>query len=434
MPNNFSHSTLQLSSLTIMFLMAFLLWSVNTNTSFAQEVLEKRKPVPTYGDVVSYNNTTQATIPVEMKSKWAGSYQIKTSSLIAFPEYEPSGLIKQIYYNIQQGWSKQQTFSHDPSAVYNWTKQIAQSVDAEAKEPRLVINNGRATEFTPPQVGKKLDRYHSTIQILEALEKDQTTVDLTVLTTQPAKPLAELNDLGITELIGRGESNFAGSPANRRHNIRVGVEKMKGIIVKPGDEFSFNHYLGPVEASEGFVPELVIKGNDTIPELGGGLCQVSSTTFRAVMHAGLPVTQRKNHSYAVQYYAPQGTDATIYPGVIDLKFRNDTGHSILIWPYLKDNNHLVFDFYGTDDGREVKLNNPVVYDRQSNGAMKATWTRTVIKNGQESTDRFASVYRPPAEFHRSENFVSNNNKPQTPPESTKPDSNIEFFVGDKPET
>src|SRR6185369_10179137 len=115
-------------------------------------------------------------------------------------------------------------------------------------------------------------------------------------------------------------SNFKGSPKNRRHNITVGVEKMKGVIVPQGAEFSFNEHLGPVDGEHGFLPELVIKKNGTVPEFGGGLCQVSSTTFRAAMTAGLPITQRRNHAYAVQYYSPQGTDATIYPGSADLKF------------------------------------------------------------------------------------------------------------------
>ncbi len=122
------------------------------------------------------------------------------------------------------------------------------------------------------------------------------------------------------------------------------------------------------------------------------------------MDAGLPITQRKNHSYAVQYYAPQGTDATIYPGVIDLKFLNDTPGSILVWPYLKDANTLVFDFYGTKDSREVKLGTPYQYDKKSDGSMKASWSRTVIKNGKSTTQTFSSIYQPPALFHKQEKF------------------------------
>ncbi len=297
-------------------------------------------------------------------------------------------------------------FKFDPGAVYDWTNTIAASVNAQASDPTMKIVNGRVTEFTPPQTGKALDRYDSTMKIIEALSNGQTTVNLTVVTTQPRTELDSTNKLGITELIGRGESKFNGSPNNRRHNIRVGVEKMKGVIVKPGEEFSFNKYLGPVEASTGFKPELVIKATGTVPEFGGGLCQVSSTTFRAAMHAGLPITQRRNHSYAVQYYAPQGTDATIYPGVIDLKFTNDTGNSILIWPYFKEENYLVFDFYGTYDGRKVELGTPYAYDKQSSGAMKATWKRTVTKNGKSESQTFNSVYQSPALFHKQEQFVT----------------------------
>jgi hypothetical protein len=78
----------------------------------------------------------------------------------------------------------------------------------------------------------------------------------------------------------------------------------------------------------------------------------------------------------------------------------------LIWPYFKTQDYLVFDFYGTYDGREVKLNQPVAYDKKSDGSMKATWTRTVTKNGQTTTDKFASNYLPPALFHKQEQFVN----------------------------
>jgi hypothetical protein len=138
------------------------------------------------------------------------------------------------------------------------------------------------------------------------------------------------------------------------------------------------------------------------------------------MKAGLPITQRRNHSYAVQYYAPQGTDATIYPGVIDLKFLNDTPGSILVWPYFPDQDTLIFDFYGTKDNREVVLKDPVSYDRKSDGSLKANWTRTVIKNGVSDTKTFNSVYLPPALFHKEEQFVAN---PTSPNPTTPPGEN-----------
>ena len=158
---------------------------------------------------------------------------------------------------------------------------------------------------------------------------------------------------------------------------------------------------------------------------------MSSTTFRAAMHAGLPITARRNHSYAVQYYAPQGTDATIYPGVQDFKFTNDTGNSILVWPYLKDENYLIFDFYGTYDGRKVELGTPYAYDKKSDGSMKATWTRSVTRKGEETKkDNFYSVYQPPAKFHKQEQFVSTNGTSTTP----SAPSGVTPFVGTPPDS
>jgi vancomycin resistance protein YoaR len=142
-----------------------------------------------------------------------------------------------------------------------------------------------------------------------------------------------------------------------------------------------------------------------VPELGGGLCQVSSTAFRAAMQAGLPIVQRKNHAYAVKYYAPQGTDATIYPGVVDLKFKNDTPGHILVWAYLKDKDNLIFDFYGTKDDRKVTLEKPLQFDRKPDGSMKASWTREINKNGTTTSETFKSVYQSPDLFKVVESFI-----------------------------
>jgi vancomycin resistance protein YoaR len=157
------------------------------------------------------------------------------------------------------------------------------------------MNNCPGTE------GLNINFKDSSILIAQTLETAVQNVVLDIVVTKPNKKLSEVNDLGIRELVARGESYFAGSPNNRRHNIATGVAKVSGIVVKPGEEFSFNKYLGPVEENEGFLPELVIKKTGTVPELGGGLCQVSSTLFRAAMKAGFPIVERRNHSYAVSY-------------------------------------------------------------------------------------------------------------------------------------
>ncbi len=409
------NKTITTKYLSLAVLSAGFAFAVSASSAQASE--PRVAPVPSYGNYVATENSTTANIPPTLAAQWRGLYTIKTDSVITRPEQSLNEYIKSSIYPGGKISAHTRTYKFNPAAVYTWTGQIAESLDGKTSEPSMKIENGRVTEFTAPEFGKALDRVSSTFKIMEELQNGKNSAELIVYKTQPKTSLGDLNDLGITELIGRGESKFAGSPKNRQHNINVGVSKMKGIIIKPGEEFSFNKYLGPVEANTGFLPELVIKANGTVPEFGGGLCQVSSTTFRAAMNAGLPITQRRNHSYAVSYYGPQGTDATIYPGVIDLKFTNDTGHSILVWPYFKASDYLVFDFYGTFDGRKVELDTPVQYDKKSDGSMKAYWTRKVTKNGQTKEDKFSSIYQPPALFHKHEQFVT---APGTTPAAPTP--------------
>ncbi len=274
---------------------------------------------------------------------------------------------------------------------------IAAAINRPAREPNLKLEGKVATEFEPGQNGQGLDVF----ELRNQLTSSNTTLVLPVLISHPLKKLADTNNLGITELVAIGESDFTGSPKNRIHNVTVGAAKFNGLLIDQGEEFSFNQYLGEVDDVHGFLPELVIKKTGVVPEFGGGLCQVSSTAFRAAMNAGLPITARRNHSFAVQYYAPQGTDATIYPGVQDMKFVNDTPGPLLVRTRI-EGKKLFFEYYGTKDNRSVAFDGPVTYDKQSNGAMKATWTRHVTMNGEVKTQTFNSVYQPPALFHKEE--------------------------------
>jgi vancomycin resistance protein YoaR len=362
------------------------------------------------GDFSVGNQQYEFFIDRATLNSWKGSFTIPYETKVLRPFF---GLDLLVQASLLPGMSvpaasdgRSDTFNYDPAAVYSWVSKVAPTLSAQPQEPKLVIENGRATEFQPPTPGQTLDAYRTSFNILDALEAREDSASLLTEDVLPKQSLAALNNLGINELIGHGVSNYARSPHNRIVNIHVGVSKFAGVIIPQGQTFSFNKNLGPVEAYEGFLPELVIKAEGTIPELGGGLCQVSTTTFRAAMDAGLPIVERRMHAYAVQYYAPQGTDATIYPGVVDLKFTNDTPGAILIWPHFIDPSTLIFDFYGTKDDRQISIDKPIQFDRKADGSMKATWTRTVVKNGQVRRDVFQSVYQPPALYHKQEQFVS----------------------------
>ncbi|MEA2097583.1 MAG: VanW family protein [Patescibacteria group bacterium] len=233
--------------------------------------------------------------------------------------------------------------------------------------------------------------------------EEKIEIEIIIEKIKPKITTESIDNMGITALLSTGESNFYGSPRNRRHNIAVGASKFNGILIGPKDEFSFNEALGGVGTREGYLPELVIKKGKTVPEYGGGLCQVSTTTFRGAVKAGLEITERKNHAYPVMYYNPQGTDATIYPPHPDLRFKNNTPAYILIQTRI-EGNKLFFDFYGSDDKRKVELKGPYSYDRKPDGSMKSVWTQKVYDKDEKLLfeKKFHSTYRSPALYpHKS---------------------------------
>jgi vancomycin resistance protein YoaR len=302
--------------------------------------------------------------------------------------------------------------------------QAASEINQTTKEAKLVIEDIWAKEFEPGQDGRALDVYKAYKMIAA---QDGSQITLPVYVSKSNSSLADTNDLGIKELVAVGESSFKGSPRNRRVNINVGASRFQGLVIKPGEEFSFNKYLGDVDGEHGFLPELVIKKTGTVPEFGGGLCQVSSTAFRAAMNAGLPITARRNHSYAVQYYAPQGTDATIYPGVQDLKFINDLPSHLLIRTRI-EGDKLYYDFYGTKDDRKITFDGPYQFDKKSSGAMKAVWTRWVEKDGEKKEQVFNSTYQSPALFHPTTQASTPN--PQSTPATVNPNPTAPFVPGE----
>ncbi len=288
------------------------------------------------------------------------------------------------------------------------------NLNHEPINAKFVVENGRVMEFQPERTGSYLDARQTIRRYQYARFTLTTSTPVVLATARPQVRLAQTNDLGIVDLLATGESDFGGSSASRIHNIRTGTARFTGLLLAPGEEFSFVEHLGPVTAAAGFKPELVIKTNATVAELGGGLCQVSTTTFRAALNAGLPITARRNHSYAVKYYAPQGTDATIYPGAQDLKFVNDTSRHILIWTRM-EGSKLYFDFYGQPDGRTVILDGPHQYDRKPDGSLKARLARTVTLADKTTVQEFHSRYVSQDLFPRVYEF------PQPIPPAPNPD-------------
>jgi len=243
------------------------------------------------------------------------------------------------------------TLYYDKKAVSDYLTTLTDQINVAPIDAQLTISDGKATVFAQSRDGKTLDIVKSSDEILTQLSAGGTTaIPLTVAVTKAEVSDDNIDKLGIKELISEGATYFPGSPPNRLHNIRVGAAKFNGILIKPGQNFSFNDYLGDVDAANGYTPGLVILGDREEMQYGGGLCQVSSTAYRAALLAGLPITLRVNHSFAIDYYtAPYGVpgvDATIYLPQPDMRFTNDTGHYILMQTQMVGTT-LKFFFYGT---------------------------------------------------------------------------------------
>ncbi|MBP7005739.1 VanW family protein [Patescibacteria group bacterium] len=219
--------------------------------------------------------------------------------------------------------------------------------------------DGTIAEITPPTRGQTLDISETFANLTTSLEQETRTASATVTTAYGHFNGPDADRLGIHDFLGMGQSNFSGSPTNRRKNIALGAKKVDASLIPTSTEFSLLHTLGTIDAASGWLPELVIKGNKTEPELGGGLCQIGSTVFRAALASGLPITQRQNHSYRVRYYEPAGTDATIYDPAPDFRFKNDTPGTILVTKEIQGDT-VRFYMWGTHDGRIASSTTPVL--------------------------------------------------------------------------
>ena len=311
--------------------------------------------------------------------------------------------------------------NQDKTKLY--LEKIASEINQEVQEGLFEFNpaSKRVANFKPSQEGRKLNTDKTYQLITDALvNNSQKTITLPVEVVKPKIDTADVNSLGIKELLGRGISNFAGSISNRIYNIGLTASRINGVLVPPGETFSFNKTVGDISAATGFKQAYVIKSGRTVLDDGGGVCQDSTTLFRAVLNAGLPVIARTAHAYRVSYYEqgfPPGLDATVFSPSVDFQFKNDTSAHILIQAYTVGTT-LYFDLYGTSDGRLADITKPIISSqtppppelRQDDptlpkGTVKqvdwAAWganvsfKRTVVKNGETIiNETWRSNYKP----------------------------------------
>lgn len=251
-------------------------------------------------------------------------------------------------------------------------QELSDRIDIPAQDALFTFQNGRVTAFRLSHNGRRLNskislqHFNAAVAALPHALTYHIIINLPVEETLPEITTENINSFGIKEHIASGYSEFHGSIPGRIHNVALAASRLNGVLIAPGETFSFNKTIGDISAATGYQSAYIIKDGRTMLGDGGGVCQVSTTLFRAALNAGLPIVERHAHAYRVHYYEEAGykagLDATVFSPSVDLRFTNDTPSHILIQTKIDITNMtLLFDLYGTKDGRDVHIYNHVVY-------------------------------------------------------------------------
>ncbi|HFQ93714.1 MAG TPA: hypothetical protein ENK32_06875, partial [Anaerolineae bacterium] len=257
----------------------------------------------------------------------------------------------------------------DENAARQWLAQYAEQIYREPVNARFYFDDAtQELVLVSPHInGRELDIDATLEQLLAQVESPNRSVPFIVNNIVPTvNANATAEELGITELVSEATTWFYGSSDARKRNISRSAANFYGIVIAPGEEFSYNKYLGTISEDDGYEEGLIIVGGQTIKGIGGGVCQVSTTVFQTVFWAGFPVTERWEHGYMLGYYNDgegPGMDATVYSPIVDFKFINNTPYHLLIENYYNEEEEsLTFKFYSTSLGRTVEKEGPVFED------------------------------------------------------------------------
>ena len=248
---------------------------------------------------------------------------------------------------------------YDKPSVEGFVAALAQIIDVPAVNSKPDIDKEtNALVFVSEVPGKGIDQPALIDAILQAdpLSGDTIQIPITVLEPTTTREMLE----GKYTKRGPGyTTSFSDSTKNRKYNIRFGADKINGTILKPGEVFSANDTLGKRTRKNGWKNAGAYEGGEVVQQAGGGVCQLSSTLYNAVLYADLEIVERRNHSMPV-HYVVRGRDATINSvgNIIDFKFRNNTSGDIIILAYTEGNN-LHMEIYGlpfeTDEYDRIEI-------------------------------------------------------------------------------
>lgn len=298
-------------------------------------------------------------------------------------------------------------------------KGMGQQVGTPAVNAKFSTVGGKVS-IVPSKNGRGADpqQLASDIEATYAGKVTPKVVAVKTTEVEPAITTAKAQKMGINERIGTYTTEFASGNKPRVENIQLLARSLDNQLIRPGGTFSFNGTVGERTAEKGYKEAGAIVDGELVNQLGGGICQVNTTLFNAVLTSGLTVSQRSNHSYYISHY-PLGRDATVSWGGPDFKFKNTTDNWVLISSSYS-NSSVTISLYGTDPGYEVeigsgswkskkKFGTKEIVDKKLSPGTKIVessgvdggiveFTRVVKKNGKiVSSQNFRSNYSPKAQ-------------------------------------
>lgn len=278
----------------------------------------------------------------------------------------------------------------DPGVLRQYLQdRIAPDADQPGKNATLVEQEDGKLTVIPGAPGLKLDLEKAVAQIVAAPLSDRVALAMT--TSPPDVTDADLAP--INTLVARYSTHFHPSVRGRTTNLRLASGMIDGTLLRPGDIFSYNHAVGIRSASRGFKTAHIFIEDKVVMDLGGGMCQVSSTLYNMALLADLEIVERHPHMFLVDYIPP-GQDATVAFGSKDFKFKNNT--SGLLYLSLKaGQSTLTAKLYGVAPAsHKIKIES--VHTRGPNRITRAKVYREVLDNGRQVTRELLSrdTYKP----------------------------------------
>lgn len=253
-------------------------------------------------------------------------------------------------------------YTFETAYFEKYLTDLGKTINQAARDGVVGWVNGKVGFTKPSQDGQFLSvprTMDNLNQAFVATEPEKRKTTLWVDVKEPALSSKYPERLGNFEVIGEGVSSFGGSASERATNIKVGAQHLSGAIIKPHSVFSFLDSIGEISQKEGYVMGYAIVADQTVPDVGGGICQVSTTTFRAAFYAGLPIVERNAHAYRVSWYEemgePVGFDAAVYQPGVDFKFENPTDYYMAVTATVADGKLYVRILGNKVSGQKVTL-------------------------------------------------------------------------------